>query len=144
MQAWSMSWADPLETGMATHSSILAWRIPWTEEPGRLQSMGSQSQTRRKWLSLHTCIAVNRKRAPLYVTGEYVIEMYVCGVWLLTIQKPINRPIWWKGKFALFQTPVTIRGGVADICPKADSPALATSEGKSFCIQKCVGWGGGR
>ena len=34
----------PLEEGMATHSSILAWRIPWTEEPGRLQSMGSQSQ----------------------------------------------------------------------------------------------------
>ena len=31
---------DPLEEGMATHSSILAWRIPWTEEPGRLQSMG--------------------------------------------------------------------------------------------------------
>ena len=34
-----------LEKEMATHSSILAWRIPWTEEPGRLQSMGSQSQT---------------------------------------------------------------------------------------------------
>ena len=33
---------DPLEKEMATHSSILAWRIPWTEEPGRLQSMGSQ------------------------------------------------------------------------------------------------------
>ena len=36
---------DPLEKGMATHSSILAWRIPWTEEAGRLQSMGPQSQT---------------------------------------------------------------------------------------------------
>ena len=33
---------DPLEEGMATHSSILTWRIPWTEEPGGLQSMGSQ------------------------------------------------------------------------------------------------------
>ena len=33
---------DPLEKGMATHSSILAWRIPWTEKPGGLQSMGSQ------------------------------------------------------------------------------------------------------
>ena len=33
---------DPLEEGMATHSSILAWRIPWTEEPGGLESMGSQ------------------------------------------------------------------------------------------------------
>ena len=38
----AMDWEDPLEKGMATHSSILAWDIPWTEEPGRLQSMGSQ------------------------------------------------------------------------------------------------------
>ena len=42
-----LDWEDLLEKGMATHSSILAWKIPWTEEPGRLQSMGSQkSQTR--------------------------------------------------------------------------------------------------
>ena len=42
-----LGWKDPLEEGMATHSSILAWRIPWTEEPGGLQSMGSQkSQTK--------------------------------------------------------------------------------------------------
>ena len=38
----SLGWKDPLEKGMATHSSILAWRIPWTEEPGALQSVGSQ------------------------------------------------------------------------------------------------------
>ena len=38
----SLGWEDPLEMEMATHSSILAWRIPWTEEPGRLQSMGLQ------------------------------------------------------------------------------------------------------
>ena len=38
----SLGQEDPLEKGMATLSSILAWRIPWTEEPGRLQSMGSQ------------------------------------------------------------------------------------------------------
>ena len=41
-QVQSLSQEDPLEKGMATHSGILAWRIPWTEEPGRLQSMGSQ------------------------------------------------------------------------------------------------------
>ena len=39
---WSLGWEVPLEKGMATHSSILAWRIPWTEKPGRPQSMGSQ------------------------------------------------------------------------------------------------------
>ena len=38
----SLSWEDPLEKRMATPSSILAWRIPWTEEPGGLQPMGSQ------------------------------------------------------------------------------------------------------
>ena len=38
----SLGWEDPLEEGMATHSSILAWRIPWTEETDRLQSIGSQ------------------------------------------------------------------------------------------------------
>ena len=38
----SLGWEDPLEEEMVTHSSILAWRIPWIKEPGRLQSMGSQ------------------------------------------------------------------------------------------------------
>ena len=38
----SLDWEDSLEKGMSTHSSILAWRIPWTEEPGVLQAMGSQ------------------------------------------------------------------------------------------------------
>ena len=44
---WSQGWEDPLEKEMATHSSILAWKISRTEKPGRLQSIGSQSQTRR-------------------------------------------------------------------------------------------------
>ena len=38
----TLGWEDPLEEEMANHSSILTWEIPWTEEPGRLQSMGSQ------------------------------------------------------------------------------------------------------
>ena len=41
-QVQSLGWEDPLEKGMATHSSILAWKIPWTEEPGGLLSMGLQ------------------------------------------------------------------------------------------------------
>ena len=53
MQAQSLGREDPLEEGMATNSSILAWRIPWTEEPGRLQSMGLQnSLARLKQLSM--------------------------------------------------------------------------------------------
>ena len=42
----SLGWEDLLEKEMVTHSSILAWKIPWMEEPGRLQSVGSQSWTR--------------------------------------------------------------------------------------------------
>ena len=45
-QVQTLGWEDLLEKEMATHFSILAWKIPWTEEPGRLQSMGSQSRTR--------------------------------------------------------------------------------------------------
>ena len=52
-QVRSLGWEDPLEKEMATHSSILAWRIPWTEEPGRLQSTGLQ-RVRHDWAtSLH-------------------------------------------------------------------------------------------
>ena len=42
MQVSSLRWEDPLEEGMATHFSIVAWETPWTEEPGGLQSIGSQ------------------------------------------------------------------------------------------------------
>ena len=48
----SLGWDDPLEEGMATHSSTLAWRIPWTEEPGGLQSTWSQRDT-IEWLNTH-------------------------------------------------------------------------------------------
>ena len=65
----SLGWEDPLEEGMTTHSSILAWRIPWTEEPGQLHSMGSQ-RVRHDWATnththhnalgrtRHTCVGV--------------------------------------------------------------------------------------
>ena len=41
-QVQSLGWEDPLQKGMATHSNILAWCVPWTEEPGGLQSLGSE------------------------------------------------------------------------------------------------------
>ena len=45
MQLPSLGWEDPMEKEMAIHSSILAWRIPWTEEPDRLQSVGLQKES---------------------------------------------------------------------------------------------------
>ena len=53
---WSLGWEDPLEKGMATRSSILVWRIPCREEPGGLQSMGSQSQTQLSKFHFLYCI----------------------------------------------------------------------------------------
>ena len=52
----SLGWEDPLEEGMATHSSILAWKIPWTEEPGRLHTVHRVTQSRMlpMHFSMHT------------------------------------------------------------------------------------------
>ena len=53
-QVWSLGQEDPLEEKMATHSSVLAWGMPWTEEPGRLQPMELQSQTQMSnWAHMH-------------------------------------------------------------------------------------------
>ena len=57
MWIWSLGWENPLEEGMATHSSIPSWRIPWTEEPAGLQSTGSH-RVRHDWSDLactHAC-----------------------------------------------------------------------------------------
>ena len=51
-RVWPLCWEGPLQKGMATHSSIFTWEIPWTEEPDRLQSIGLQSQTQPSWASL--------------------------------------------------------------------------------------------
>ena len=53
MWVQSLGWEDPLEKEMATHASILAWRIPWTEEPGGLHSRDAKSWIQLKRLSMH-------------------------------------------------------------------------------------------
>ena len=52
-QVQSLGWYDPLEKEMLTHSSILAWKIPWTEEPGGQQSKGRKESDVIEWLSMH-------------------------------------------------------------------------------------------
>ena len=56
-RVWSLGWEDPLEKEMATHSSILAWKIPWMQEPARLQSVGSQG-VRHNWTILLSCSVI--------------------------------------------------------------------------------------
>ena len=66
MQIRSLGWDDPLEKAMATHPSTLAWKIPWTEEPSRLQSMGSQIYVLRSRLYISSVQSLSRVR--LFVT----------------------------------------------------------------------------
>ena len=95
-QTWvgSLGREDPLEEDTATHSSILAWRIPWTEEPGRLQSMGvTKSRTQLMWLNMHahisfkctgkrfsfiyTCIHSSSDYLPIQIITEYWVQVPV-------------------------------------------------------------------
>ena len=63
---------------MATHSSIPAWRIPWAEEPGGLQSTGSQSQTRLKGLSKHTgCLLRVADASSIFTRDLAIISLYI-------------------------------------------------------------------
>ena len=59
---WSLGWEDPLEEEMATHSSALVWRIPWTEEPGGLQSVGSQNWTALSDWATCACVQLRQKK----------------------------------------------------------------------------------
>ena len=84
---WSLGWEDHLEKEMATHSSILVWRIPWTEEPGRLRSMKSQRvMTEWLWLSFHFALEdfITRSRfivsfLPLLNVG--CLSQRLCLLW---------------------------------------------------------------
>ena len=70
----SLGWEDPLEKEMATHSSILAWRIPWKEEPDRLQSTGLHRVGH--WVTtLSLFISINELRMPCDLLTTYI---YVC------------------------------------------------------------------
>ena len=86
MQVWSLGWEDPLEKEMATHSSILAWEIPWSEKPGRLQSMGSpKSQT---WVSGWTTTKATYEWEPhlsCSVISTPCLLLHIIAEW-----------IWWK------------------------------------------------
>ena len=79
-------WEDCLEEDMAAHSSIPAWRIPWTGEPGGLQSIGSQSGAWLKQFSTHTCIYIERVWIHTLCTHTYMrvcvyIYMYILYIW---------------------------------------------------------------
>ena len=67
-----MGLEDPLEKEMATHSSVLAWGIIWTEKPGGLQSMGSQKVRHTEWLSVHSELFIGALRQSFLVEEEAI------------------------------------------------------------------------
>ena len=72
-----LGWEDPREEGMATHSSILAWRISWTEEPGRLWSIGSQT-VGHDWSNLACVVVQLFSHVWLFVTPWIVAQWLIC------------------------------------------------------------------
>ena len=73
-QVQSLGWEDPLEEGMATHSSILAWRILWTEEPGELQSMGLQ-RVRHDWATNTSTLSLTHTvKFPISATTKWTVR----------------------------------------------------------------------
>ena len=92
MQVRSPGQEDPLEKGMATHSSILAWRIPWTEEPGRLQPMGSQ-RVRQDWETEHIWARCNMK----LVSSEIFRHLYLSNLrWVLAQILSLPCCVWFR------------------------------------------------
>ena len=87
-RVWSLDWEDPLEKGMATHFSILARRIPWTEEPVGLQSMGSQ-RVRHDW-------ATNTQSILKEISPEYSLEGLMLKLQLQYFGHLIWRTDHWK------------------------------------------------
>ena len=75
-RVWSLGGEDPLEKEMATHSSTLAWKIPWTEVPGRLQSMGLQ-RVRHDWVT-----SLSFSLVPLHILASFVKNKVPIGAWV--------------------------------------------------------------
>ena len=71
---WYLGWEDPLEEGMAIHSSILAWRIPWSEEPGGLQSIGSW-RIGHNWATKHACMLATHRSSVVQSLSRNNITM---------------------------------------------------------------------
>ena len=97
MQEMKKTWVlslgreNPMEEGMATHSGILAWKIPWTEEPDRLQSMGSQRVGQAERLHFHFSLSC---------IGEGNGNPLQCSC----LENPRNRGAWWAAVYGVAQS----------------------------------------
>ena len=77
MQVWSLGWEDPLEKEMATHSSVLAWKIPWTEESGGLHSIGSY-RIRHNKSDLACMLSINGNSIAIIIVIQFISVAQSC------------------------------------------------------------------
>ena len=103
--AWSLGQDVSLKKGVATHSSILAWRIQWTEKPGRLQSIGSQKVI-HDWVtntSIITCVTNGVAKSSYLRTSYYLPWKYVCnGLYLLDYVQGCDICFWYLLVYCLW------------------------------------------
>ena len=101
MWVWSLGHEDPLEKEMATHSSVFAWEIPWTEEPGGLQSKGSQ-RVKHDWASMHATMTLNKDLKNIYTRSHSYIDLKVLFTLAVELLKlPASRG--WGGDTQTFR-----------------------------------------
>ena len=103
---WFLGWEDPLEKGMATYSSILAWRIPWTEDPGGWAAVHGSQRVRHDWVTNifssdavfpHFCHSVPHSWSPVFLRSS------MCQVKLAYDRKQRMKGIymWWGGGWGM-------------------------------------------
>ena len=99
-RVWSLGQEDPLEKEMAIHSSTLAWKIPWTEEPNRLQSMGSQSVGHDWVTSLHFSFPPlwNKFKSTVAIVAQFVLK--ILYLWLFHNLHRKEGLVQWLGKMS--------------------------------------------
>ena len=113
-QVQSLGGEDPLNKEMATHSNIIAWKIPWTEEPGRLQSMGSQ-RVRHDWACTHARCQ--------FLTTWFHSRWLQMAVHLSTQLEQVQKPIW----------PMLSSGPIPNTIPALPTPKWKTSISYDNC-----------
>ena len=127
METWvaSLDREDPLEEGMATHSSILAWRISWTEKPAGLQSMGSRRAGYTERLTLSFILDFQAQCGGCYcyaVLSHFRYVRLFAAPWIVVCQSPpsmaFSRPGYWSG------LPFPSPGDLLDPGSETGSPAL--------------------
>ena len=150
-QVRSLVWEDPLEESMTTYSSILAWRIPWTEEPGGLPPTGSQ-RVRHDWGTEHAGTSETHWNFPKALRESMNPTLWVQTLNLHHIaffgnvmwDPPLSKGVPCFSSPAKFQTLNSSSLCFSQLCQRSEGLQLASSFWKSHCFRQCRGSDGWR